>query len=85
MPTLLFIIKSTFIFMDHFPLVFENVGHIAGCAGSLYASIQLLGGTVFASLLGAIPMEDMDLVIHPAKRTVQVNPKSPNIPSSVAE
>jgi clan AA aspartic protease len=37
------------------------------------------------TLLGAIPMEDMDLVVHPAKRTVQVNPKSPNIPSSVAK
>ena len=35
-------------------------------------------------LLGAVPMEDMDLVINPAKRTVVVNPKSPNIPSSIA-
>jgi clan AA aspartic protease len=36
-------------------------------------------------LLGAIPMEDMDLVIHPATRTLQVNPASPNIPTSVAK
>ncbi len=53
-PTLLFIVGSTFIFMNGFLLAFENVGHIAGYAGSLYASIQLLGGTVFASLLGHI-------------------------------
>jgi clan AA aspartic protease len=35
-------------------------------------------------LLGAVPMEDMDLVVNPATRTVVVNPKSPNIPSSIA-
>ena len=35
-------------------------------------------------LLGAVPMEDMDLVVNPATRSVVVNPKSPNIPSSIA-
>ncbi len=35
-------------------------------------------------LLGAIPMEDMDLVIQPALLSVTVNPLSPNIPMSVA-
>src|SRR5947207_14469197 len=35
-------------------------------------------------LLGAIPTEDMDLVILPGTRTLAVNPSSPNIPSSVA-
>ena len=29
-------------------------------------------------LLGAIPMEDMDLVVIPKTRTVDVNPASPN-------
>ena len=37
------------------------------------------------ALLGAIPMEDMDLVINPGKRTIEVNPISPNIPLSVAK
>ena len=32
------------------------------------------------TLLGAVPMEDMDLVIHPAKQTLTVNPLSPNKP-----
>jgi clan AA aspartic protease len=34
-----------------------------------------------AVLLGAIPMEDMDLIIHPTSRQLSVNPESPNIPS----
>jgi clan AA aspartic protease len=36
-------------------------------------------------LLGAIPMEDMDLVIRPATREVTVNPASPNVPGSLAK
>ena len=36
-------------------------------------------------LLGAVPMEDLDLVISPAKQTVIVNPETPNIPGSVAK
>jgi len=34
-------------------------------------------------LLGAIPMEDMDLVIIPKTRTLDVNPESPNIATSI--
>ena len=37
------------------------------------------------TLLGAIPMEDMDLVVIPAKRILDVNPESPNVSSSVAK
>ena len=36
-------------------------------------------------LLGAIPMEDMDLVVIPSRHTVDVNPASPNIPMSMAK
>lgn len=36
-------------------------------------------------LLGAIPMEDMDLVIEPARMRVTVNPLNPNIPMSLAK
>jgi hypothetical protein len=35
-------------------------------------------------LLGAIPMEDMDLII-PKTRTLDVNPDSPNIASSIVK
>ena len=37
------------------------------------------------TLLGAIPMEDMDLVIRPLTREVTVNPASPNFPSTIAK
>lgn len=36
-------------------------------------------------LLGAIPMEDMDLVVLPRQRKLDVNPESPNIASSLAK
>lgn len=36
-------------------------------------------------LLGAIPMEDMDLVLRPQLQSLDVNPESPNIPLSVAK
>jgi len=36
-------------------------------------------------LLGAIPMEDMDLVVNPRDRTVDVNPESPNIASGICK
>jgi clan AA aspartic protease len=36
-------------------------------------------------LLGAIPMEDMDLVVRPMTREVLINPASPNVPTSMAK
>ncbi len=48
-----------------------------GFAGALVMGDQ--------SLLGAIPMEDMDLVVIPKTREVIVNPNSPNIASSIAK
>ena len=36
-------------------------------------------------LLGAIPMEDMDLVVIPKTRTLDINPNSPNFASSIAK
>ncbi len=46
-----------------------------------------VGGLVMGDevLLGAIPMEDMDLVVRPMPRDVIANPNSPNIPSAVAK
>jgi len=48
-----------------------------GFAGALVMGDQIL--------LGAIPMEDMDLVIIPNKRILDVNPESPNIATSIAK
>lgn len=44
-------------------------------------SAVVLGDQV---LLGAIPMEAMDLVIHPRLLKLTVNPESPNVPASLA-
>ena len=50
------------------------------CLGrSCYTGALVLGDRV---LLGAVPMEDMDLVISPTKEQVMPNPESPNIPSA---
>jgi len=48
-----------------------------GFAGALVMGDQVL--------VGAIPMEDMDLVIIPKTRVVDVNPDSPNIATSIAK
>ena len=36
-------------------------------------------------LLGAIPMEDMDLIVIPKDRSVDVNPNSPNVACSTVK
>jgi clan AA aspartic protease len=55
-------------------LQFENR---IGFAGALVMGDQVL--------LGAIPLEDMDLVIVPSERRLVVNPNSPNIATSIAK
>ena len=49
---------------------------------SCFVGALVLGNEV---LLGAVPMEDMDLVVSPANRTVTVNPESPNYPHSLVK
>ncbi len=58
-------------YMGPVEVKFEN----RGC----YTGALVFGDEV---LLGAVPMEDMDIVINSAKRTVMVNPENPNIASS---
>jgi clan AA aspartic protease len=48
-----------------------------GFAGALVMGDQVL--------LGAIPMEDMDLIVIPKTRTFDVNPDAPNIASSIVK
>ncbi len=47
-----------------------------------FTGALVLGDSV---LMGAVPMEDMDLVINPSMQKVCVNPKSPNIPSALVK
>lgn len=51
-------------------------------ARSCYVGALVLGDEV---LLGAVPMEDMDLIIIPSRQEVAYNPTSPNVPASVAK
>jgi clan AA aspartic protease len=46
-----------------------------------------VGALVFGEevLIGAIPMEDMDLIVIPKTRTLAVNPLNPNLAVSVAK
>lgn len=48
-----------------------------GFAGALVMGDQVL--------LGAIPMKDMDLVVIPKTRTLDLNPDSPNIATSIVK
>lgn len=48
---------------------------------SCFTGALVLGDSV---LLGAIPMEDMYLVVQPALLKVTTNPANPNFPSSTA-
>lgn len=45
-----------------------------------YVGALVLGNQV---LLGAIPIEDMDLVILPSQLKIIVNPQNPNIPVAI--
>ena len=47
-----------------------------------YVGALVLGDEV---LLGAVPMEDMDLVVNPGRRMVTVDPASPNLPHARAK
>ena len=52
-------------------------GNRVGFVGALVMGNQVL--------LGAIPMEDMDLVVVPGTRSLEVNPSSPNIATSIVK
>lgn len=55
-------------------LIFEN--------RSCYVGALVLGDEI---LLGAIPMEDLDLILQPSLRKVSVNPDNPNIAVSLVK
>ncbi|MEA1951897.1 MAG: clan AA aspartic protease [Planctomycetota bacterium] len=64
--------------------VVSYVGPIQICfqRRTCFTGALVIGESV---LLGAVPMEDMDLVVSPSRQTITVNPKSPNIPSAVVK
>jgi len=53
-----------------------------------FANRQCLTGAMVIGeevLLGAIPIEDMDLIIHPAQLKLIPNPENPNIPGAIVK
>jgi len=58
------------------PIILKFKNRI-GVAGALVMGDQVL--------LGAIPMEDMDLVVIPRSRRVDVNPASPNVATTIVK
>ncbi len=61
-------------YMGPISMKFENRGCFTGAL--------VFGDEV---LLGAVPMEDMDVLVSPSKQALIVNPESPNIAMSVAK
>lgn len=61
-------------YMGPIALKFKNRGCFTGAL--------VLGDEV---LLGAVPMEDMDVLVSPAKQSLIVNPESPNIAMSIVK
>jgi clan AA aspartic protease len=66
--------QATFPYVGPLVVRFKNR---TGFMGAL-----VLGDEV---LLGAIAMEEMDLVVHPRDRSVDVNPDSPNIATGIVK
>ncbi len=60
--------RASYPYVGPLVLQFKNR---TGFVGALVLGDQVL--------LGAIPMEDMDLVVNPRDQTVDVNPENPNI------
>lgn len=60
--------KQTVPYVGPIQISFEN--------RTCYSGALVFGDEV---LLGAIPMEDMDVIVSPLHRTLTVNPQSPNI------
>ena len=69
----------------------DDQSHVVAYVGPIQIKFEnrtcFTGALVFGQsvLMGAVPMEDMDLVISPSRQTITVNPQSPNIPSAMVK
>lgn len=59
-----------------------NVPYVGPVKVSFENRICFVGALVLGdeALLGAVQMEDMDLLLSPSRQSIVVNPSSPNIP-----
>jgi clan AA aspartic protease len=74
-----FIEKRTFRMADGRPTTCDVVGpvHVKFANRTAICSAFLLPGDS-EPLLGALPMEEMDVIIHPQRQQMMVNPKHPD-------
>lgn len=56
--------------------------HIKFQSRNCFVGALVMGDEV---LLGAVPMEDMDLIVVPSRRKLMANPDSPNIPQALVK
>lgn len=66
----------------HIPVPYVGPIQIKFEKRTCFTGALVLGDSV---LLGAVPMEDMDLVVSSGMQKLTVNPESPNIPSAVVK
>jgi len=66
----------------HIPVPYVGPIQVKFEKRSCFTGALVLGDSV---LLGAIPIEDMDLIVNSRMQKVTVNPESPNIPSAVVK
>ncbi|MBI4752853.1 clan AA aspartic protease [Candidatus Desantisbacteria bacterium] len=60
----------------------KNVPYVGPIRVNFEKRFCFVGALVLGNevLLGAVPMEDMDLVVSPSRREITADPSSPNIP-----
>lgn len=69
----------------------DGSAHLVPYVGPIQVKFEnrtcFTGSLVFGDtvLIGAVPLEDMDLVIQPREQKLSVNPRSPNIPSAIVK
>lgn len=69
----------------------DGSAHLVPYVGPIQVKFEnrtcFTGALVFGDtvLMGAVPLEDMDLVIQPREQKLSVNPRSPNIPSAIVK
>lgn len=65
----------------------KKVPYVGGVKVEVFGRETTVAANVMGDevLLGAIPMEAMDLLIHPASLQLMPNPAHPNIPASLAK
>jgi clan AA aspartic protease len=65
----------------------KKVPYVGGIKVEVFGRETTVAATVMGDevLLGAIPMEAMDLLIHPATMQLMPNPAHPTVPASLAK